>query len=194
MGLPDNKSLFNAPRGLGLPIGNLTSQLFSNVYLNDFDQYIKRELGFTYYGRYVDDLFFVHQNKLHLTKAIAPIKNKLALLGLQLHPNKIYLQPASRGVNFLGVVIKPRRIYIRHRIKGNFYQAIAQINTTLTQNKITTERKRKILASINAYLGILGQYHTFYLRKHALNQKLAHHFWHYFKLDIKAGFKKVVKK
>jgi hypothetical protein len=65
-GLPANKSLFGSPAGFGLPIGNLTSQLFSNVYLNVLDQFVKRQLHCRYYGRYVDDFYFVSADRKRL--------------------------------------------------------------------------------------------------------------------------------
>ncbi len=55
---PKEKSLFYAPKERGLPIGNLTSQVFANFYMNSFDHYLKHDLGIKYYGRYVDD--FIH--------------------------------------------------------------------------------------------------------------------------------------
>lgn len=61
-GLPSSKSLFSSPSGHGLPIGNLTSQLFSNIYLNRFDHFVKEELKISHYGRYVDDFYLVHKN------------------------------------------------------------------------------------------------------------------------------------
>lgn len=61
--LPHGKSLFKASKACGLPIGNLSSQLFSNVYLNVFDQYCKRTLKCRHYGRYVDDAFIVSSNR-----------------------------------------------------------------------------------------------------------------------------------
>ena len=61
--LPADKSLFGSPEGCGLPIGNLTSQLFSNVYLNELDQYMKRTLHCQRYGRYVDDFYVVSVNR-----------------------------------------------------------------------------------------------------------------------------------
>lgn len=68
--LPRTKSLFYAEPNKGLPIGNLTSQLFGNVYLNEFDHYIKHKLGCKYYGRYVDDMVIVHQDKEYLKSVI----------------------------------------------------------------------------------------------------------------------------
>jgi hypothetical protein len=106
--LPRNKSLFFTPPGFGLPIGNLTSQLFSNVYLNDFDHFIKRTLKFKYYGRYVDDLIIIDGNKEKLKKTIILIAEYLSTnLNLKIHPRKIYLQPYVKGVNFLGGIVKP---------------------------------------------------------------------------------------
>ncbi len=62
-GLPKDKSLFGNAKGVGLPIGNLTSQMFGNLYLNDLDHFIKHTLKIKYYGRYVDDMLFVHKDK-----------------------------------------------------------------------------------------------------------------------------------
>ena len=91
--LPRSKSLFHSPPGCGLPIGNLTSQLFSNVYLNELDHYIKRDLGMKHYGRYVDDFYVMHRDK-EVLKELLPVisaflKEKLQLT---LHPDKIVLR------------------------------------------------------------------------------------------------------
>jgi len=92
-GLPKGKSLFSAENGCGLPIGNLTSQLFGNVYLNKLDHFIKNELKIKYYGRYVDDMLIVHQDKHYLKRVAFEIKNYLARESfLSLHPEKTYLQ------------------------------------------------------------------------------------------------------
>jgi len=136
-GLPKNKSLFFADKNKGLPIGNLTSQLFGNVYLNDFDIFIKHLLRAKYYGRYVDDIVVVHQDREYL-KSIIPFMEKYLRnnLFLELHPKKIYLQHFSKGVRFLGTVIKPYRIYIQNRVKGNFYQKIRYWNNLVTEKAV----------------------------------------------------------
>jgi hypothetical protein len=72
-GLPPSKTLFYTLPNCGLPIGNLTSQLFSNIYLNEFDHYIKEELAIKYYGRYVDDFIIIHREKAYLQKIISQI-------------------------------------------------------------------------------------------------------------------------
>jgi retron-type reverse transcriptase len=85
-----------------LAIGNLTSQLFANVYLHALDIYIKYKLGFRWYGRYVDDFVIIHQDKKTLLEAIPKIRSFLSnQLHLTLHPKKIYLQPVQNGVLFL---------------------------------------------------------------------------------------------
>jgi hypothetical protein len=73
-GLPPTKSLFHAALDCGLPIGNLTSQLFSNVYLHDFDRYIKEDLEIAYYGRYVDDFVLIHSDKSYLLSILPALK------------------------------------------------------------------------------------------------------------------------
>jgi len=182
-GFPKNKSLFFAGKNKGLPIGNLTSQLFGNVYLNEFDHFIKNKLGYKYYGRYVDDLVITCQNKEYLKSAIPLLREYLRNeLLLELHQNKIYFQHFSRGVNFLGTVIKPYRIYIRNRIKGNFYRKIQYWNNLLSDEtaEFTKEILRQFLSSMNSYLGIMKHYNTHKIRKKMLNQILSINFKNYF--------------
>lgn len=182
-GLPETKSLFSAGRNKGLPIGNLTSQLFGNVYLNDFDHFIKNNLACRHYGRYVDDLVIVHRDKEHLKSFIPRLREYLRNeLLLELHRDKIYLQYFSKGVNFLGVVIKPYRIYIQNRTKGNFYRKIQYWNNLLASEIIEfrTEIIRQFLSSMNSYLGIMKIYNTYKLRKKMLTQILSENFKKYF--------------
>ena len=90
-GLPKNKSLFSQEANKGFPIGNLTSQLFGNIYLNDFDHFVKNKLGIKYYGRYVDDFVLIHQDKNYLIECRKKIRNYLRnKLLLTLHPKKFY--------------------------------------------------------------------------------------------------------
>ena len=129
--------MFYAGKNKGLPIGNLTSQLFGNVYLDDFDHFVKEKLGMKYYSRYVDDIVIVHKDKEHLKSAIPLLKEYLRNdVSLAIHPRKIYLQHFQKGVCFLGTVIKPWRIYIQNRIKGNFYAKIRFWNDLINQNSV----------------------------------------------------------
>ena len=112
-GLPQNKTLRHARPFCGLPIGNLTSQLFGNVYLNPLDQFVKRTLKVRHYGRYVDDMVLVHSDREFLLGCIPKIRAFLTeRLRLRLHPKKIYLQPALRGFPFLGAFVLPYRTYL----------------------------------------------------------------------------------
>ena len=96
-GLPQTKSLFHAQPNCGLPIGNLTSQLFGNIYMNEFDHWVKRELNIKHYGRYVDDFVLIHESKDYLQSVIPKLSDfLLSTLQLTLHPDKIYLQHYSR--------------------------------------------------------------------------------------------------
>ncbi|MFA6423839.1 MAG: reverse transcriptase/maturase family protein [Candidatus Magasanikbacteria bacterium] len=89
--------------GVGLPLGNLTSQLFSNVYMNVFDQFVKHKLKVKNYIRYADDFVFLSHDKQYLENLIPQIRDFLSeKLRLTLHPRKIYLQTIASGIDFLG--------------------------------------------------------------------------------------------
>ena len=168
-GLPHSKSLFHQPEGCGLPIGNLTSQLFSNVYLNDFDHYMKNTLHLNYYGRYVDDFVVIHPEKASLTEIQRSVTVFLQdNLHLHIHSQKIYLQHYTKGVPFLGTYIKAYRIYISKRTKQNFYHTVQQTNRLLLERSVNQTLLYKIRASLNSYLGIMLHYNTYRLRKKIL--------------------------
>ena len=186
--LAKNKSLFFAKENFWLPIWNLTSQLFSNIYLSDFDKYIKQELKIKYYGRYVDDFILIHNNKEYLKLLIIEIKNYLKInLQLNLHPKKIYLQHYYKWVMFLWVMIKPYRMYIRKRTIWNLYNKIQILNKrleeTLKQNnrEMTIELKNDFLATINSYLWFMRHYKNYNKRKHILENIVDRKFWKWFK-------------
>ena len=164
--LPPGKSLFHSAIDCGLPIGNLSSQVFANFYLNPFDHFIKHDLGIRYYGRYVDDFILVHRDKAYLKSLIPLIRNTLQdRFQLSLHPRKIHLQHYSKGVQFLGAVIKPNRIYIANRTKGNFHDAIIKQNALVKEHRPSKEQQHKFLSCMNSYLGIMKHYNTRTLRK-----------------------------
>lgn len=118
--LPKDKSLIGVPNNKGLPIGNLTSQLFANIYLNPLDHFIKRFLKIHYYGRYVDDMVIIHTLKSFLLSLISQIKEFLLTLKLSLHPNKIQLQQFFKGFKFLSAWILFNRVFPTLRIRKNF--------------------------------------------------------------------------
>ncbi len=192
-GLPPSKSLFYSKSGCGLPIGNLTSQLFSNIYLNEFDHWITHKLGCKYYGRYVDDFVIVHNNKEYLKSLIPQIKEYLeSECRVELHPKKIYFQHFSKGVKFLGAVIKPYRIYISNRTKGNFYKSISKQNKIINKGAQTDEHLLAFQSSLNSYLGIMKHYKSYKLRKKIALHTIDANWWNYFYLtgDINKYCKK----
>ncbi|HHB78398.1 MAG TPA: hypothetical protein ENK85_04110 [Saprospiraceae bacterium] len=192
-GLPKTKSLFHADKDCGLPIGNLTSQLFGNVYMNKFDHFVKRDLGIKYYGRYVDDFILIHPDKNYLKWMIELIKSYLLeKLQLELHPDKIYLQHYSKGVKYLGAVIKPHRTYIATRTKGNFYTAIQKQNAIANDHKPTKSEQQEFIASMNSYLGIMKQYKTHRMRKKMIFKNLSAWWWNY--VYLTGGISKFVLK
>jgi RNA-directed DNA polymerase len=113
--VPHHKSLFNAPQGYGLPIGNLSSQFFANVLLNDLDQFAKHTLRVPHYIRYVDDFVLLHDSPQWLNEARQRIEGKLTDLHLQLNPRKTILQPVARGIDFVGHLVKPWHRITRRR-------------------------------------------------------------------------------
>ena len=164
--LPPSKSLFHTEPGCGIPIGNLTSQLFSNIYLNDFDHYMKRTLGLKHYGRYVDDFFVVHNDKEYLKAIIKLSKDYLAThLELKLHPQKIYLQPIENGISYLGGFITPYCIAVDKRTRKKVCRKFQEMDKNNKKGSITVEEVLKYRATINSYLGILSHYRAYNLKK-----------------------------
>lgn len=128
--LPKSKSLFCQPPGKGIVIGNLSSQLLSNIYLDQLDRYVTYELGYKYYGRYVDDFYIMVPKEQYeqAKKDVQKIEAFLKGLGLTLHPKKRYMQNIHKGMAFLGAVIYPGRIVAGKRVKGNFRTAVREFS------------------------------------------------------------------
>jgi hypothetical protein len=190
-GLPPSKSLFNYPSNTGLPISNLTSQVFGNVYMNDFDHFVKKEMKVKYYGRYVDDMLFVHNDKSFLEDIISQLSHfLLSHFQLKIHPNKIVLKSVNEGIPFLGQIIKPHCTYIGNRTKNNFYQAIQEINKVMAVvPQFTWQQLCDIRATLNSYLGCMHHTNSFKLRKSMLD-RLIQRFYDFYLVD--RNFKKVL--
>jgi len=143
--VPPHKSLFNAPDGYGLPIGNLSSQFFANVLLDDLDQFAKHQLHAPHYVRYVDDFILLHPSPQWLNQAKAHIETKLAGLHLQLNPRKTVLQPVARGIDFVGHLLKPWRRITRRKT----------MHTAL--DRLQDMPAADLHQSANSYFGLLRQ-------------------------------------
>lgn len=137
--------------GIGLPLGNLTSQLFVNVYMNEFDQFAKHTLKAKYYIRYADDFVILQENRTGLEELIPSISDFLYdTLRLKLHPDKIFIKALASGVDFLGWVHFPD-----HRV----------LRTATKRRMIKRVRTNPTSATINSYLGLLGHGNCHTLRK-----------------------------
>ena len=144
--VPPHKSLFNAPDHCGLPIGNLSSQFFANVYLDALDQFVKHRLRAPHYVRYVDDFVLVHESAAWLVEAHRAIEAFLPeRLHAHLNPRKTILQPVSRGIDFVGHVIKPWRRTVRPRIVAS---ALKRLEVMPAED---------VWQSVNSYLGLARQ-------------------------------------
>ena len=177
--LPHNKSLFHTPEGCGLPIGNYTSQVFANFYLHILDEFVTEKLGVKSYGRYVDDFILVHTDKDILLKAVVEIDQFLINdLNLVLHPKKRYLQEAKKGVEFLGVFIKPKRVLIGSRIKNGFYESIHEVNMMLDR-EVSGDAIMHLIQSFNSYLGMMVHYSSYKLRRKMIFNNLDKRWWKY---------------
>lgn len=135
----------------GLPLGNLTSQLFVNVYMNEFDQYIKHNLKVKYYIRYADDFVILNLNKNYLENLIRLIKEFLLInLKLKLHPNKVFIKTLASGVDFLGWVHSLDHRVLRTATRRRMFKRIKQNYKPET---------------IQSYLGLLKHGNTYRIRK-----------------------------
>ena len=181
--LPIHKSLFGNPDHLGMPIGNITSQLLANFYLSFFDEYIVSlcgELGAKYI-RFVDDFVVVGKSKKDIKflqhKADEFLKEKL---GITLHKDKVYIQDAKKGVKFLGSVIRPGRIYLSNQTVGNFVDLIVKVEHLCHEIQKRTTGKRLIMlesyvSATNSYLGFLIQTNSYAIRYNIFES--LHWFW-----------------
>lgn len=159
-GLDPAKSMLHLEDGLGLPIGNLTSQLFSNVYLNEFDQYMKRDLKCRYYGRYVDDACVVSSDREWLLSLVPRIQQFLRQrLGIELHMGKVIIAEVHQGVEFLGCYIKPYRTYISNHALRRISQKVARLDYS---------RPWRLIRSVNSYLGIMQHTASYKIRRRLL--------------------------
>lgn len=118
-------SFHSTEKGKGLPLGNLTSQLVVNMYMNEFDQYAKHKLKAKYYVRYADDFVFLSRDKLWLKSLIPRIAEFLeSCLALSLHPHKVYIKTLASGVDFLGWVHFPDHRVLRTATKRRMMRHI----------------------------------------------------------------------
>jgi retron-type reverse transcriptase len=144
-------------RNVGLPLGNLTSQLFVNIYMNEFDQFVKHRLKAKHYIRYADDFVIVSENKQWLENQIPLIRESLGdKLKLELHPDKISIKTISSGVDFLGLINFPNHRILRTKTKRRMLKKIGRNKNNLQNGLISDETLNQ---SLQSYIGILRHCH-----------------------------------
>lgn len=149
-------------RRRGLPIGNLTSQFFANVYLNRFDHFVKQKLGCQAYVRYVDDFALFADDHEYLIAARRSIEEQLAGLRLKIHPVKSQIFESRKGANFLGFRVLPDRIRVRSE---NLRRARRRLNLLSRQHAQEEKSLQEITHSIRSWISHLEHGDTWMLRK-----------------------------
>jgi retron-type reverse transcriptase len=135
----------------GLPLGNLTSQLLVNIYMNEFDQFVKRELKVKYYIRYADDFVVLSQNKEYLKTILEKMEEFLEnKLKLHIHPDKVYIRTITSGVDFLGWVN-----FFKHRV----------LRTSTKRRMFKNVKNNPKLETVQSYLGMLRHGNAYKLAK-----------------------------
>jgi DNA polymerase III delta subunit len=151
----------------GLPLGNITSQLFANVYLNELDQFVKHKLKIKYYVRYCDDFVILDQSKVNLIYKIDNfLKNHLKL---SLHPDKISIRKYNQGIDFLGYVSFPYFKILRVKTRKRIIQKTKEKEKALKNGKISKEFFDQ---SIQSCLGILKHCDSYKIKRNIFDKFL----------------------
>lgn len=149
----------------GVPIGNLTSQLFANVYMNVFDQFVKHELKIKHYARYTDDFVIVSNDERELIALLPKIRAFLRdRLRLELHPKKVSIRQPHQGVDFLGYVMRRHSRVLRTKTKNRMIKKLARKTSDCNAELISPDRLRQTL---NSYLGVLS-----HANAHSIGEKI----------------------
>ncbi len=157
---------FETRLGKGLPLGNVTSQIFSNIYLNELDQFVKHKLKAKYYLRYCDDFVVVSNERDYLEGMIPKLNAFLGeRLQLRLHEKKIIIRKYSEGVDFLGYVSLPHYRVLRTKTKRRMSKKLTRRRLELEQGLLNEPSFRQSLAS---YLGVLQHCCGFGLKQRLL--------------------------
>ena len=154
----------------GLPIGNLTSQLFANIYMNELDQFMKSKLRVEYYARYTDDFVILSRDEKYLQDLIPKIAEFLEhKLDLNLHPEKVYIRKLHQGIDFLGYLLFLNHRLVRAKTKRRIF---TKLKRKIREYKDGAVGKVTLDQSLNSYLGVLSHANTY-----DLSEKLKNQFW-----------------
>lgn len=146
-----------------MPIGNLTSQIFANIFLDKFDWFIKKQLRIKHYFRYADDFVIVDPDLEYLNCFIKLIEDFLnTKLDLKLHPQKVEIRKFRQGIDFLGYVILPHYIALRTKTKKRMFRKIKENKAKLDQDLISRDSFNQ---SLQSYYGILKHCNSYKLKR-----------------------------
>ncbi len=161
-------TLFDLDRPRGLPIGNLTSQFWANVYLNPFDHFVKRELGCLAYLRYVDDFILFSDDKAEVQAWLAAIVTRLARLRLTIHPGA-HARPVAEGLPFLGFTVFPTHRRLKRRKGVAFVRRYRQLRRAFHSRELSLEQ---LTASVRGWINHVRYGDTWGLRRALLASHL----------------------
>lgn len=160
--------LFTANTSKGVPIGNLTSQIFANIYMNEFDQFVKHGLRVKNYARYTDDFMIISEDKKYLEELLFKLQDFLReRLKLELHPNKISIRKFHEGIDFLGYVIFPHYILVRAKTKKKIERNMKKRMQEYTSGILSEDNLK---SSLHSYLGVLSHANTYEFTQSFINQ------------------------
>ncbi len=161
-----SKILENGFKDKGMPLGNLTSQFFANVYLNELDQFVKHKLRAKYYIRYVDDFVFLHESKEQLEVWKKEINEFLQQnLKIELHKNKSQVIKLSKGIKFLGFRVFSSHRLLRKSNMNKFEREFNHLKILFDEGLITRE---KVLESLEGWLAYCSHANTYKYKKHLI--------------------------
>ncbi len=154
---------FQTGEGKGLPLGNVTSQIFANIYLNELDKFIKHKLRVKYYLRYCDDFLILSDSRDYLARLIPKISSFLeSCLILTLHPNKVFTRKHSQGIDFLGYVVLPYHRVLRIKTRKRIFSNIEEGVSGLQEGAIA---EKTFHQSLQSYIGILKHANCYNVQK-----------------------------
>lgn len=147
-------------KDIGIPIGNLTSQIFANIYLNELDKFIKQELKVKYYIRYADDFIILSRSREYLEELITQIGVFLKInLKLSLHEDKIILRKYNQGIDFLGYIVLPHYVLPRTKTIKRMFRKLEEKRYSDNFNK-----------TLESYLGYLSHAYAYKLQREILRR------------------------
>lgn len=170
-GLPNKKRLGKSPEGFGIVIGDIISQLFSNVLLNVTDQWAKRKIKLRHWGHYVDDHYIMHTDGKYLLSLKPVIEEGFReLIHVDVHPRKYRFSKATENNQFLGAYITPYYTWPRIRTIRRFTKMAQEMEYELIFHEQTPLSLEMTRARINSYCGIMTHYKAYKLLKEYIDR------------------------